>query len=156
MMDQIQKIKELVAPILEKEEIQLYEVLWHNEGNMRILQIAIMRNDGSMDIDTCADMSEKISECLDEADLISAEYFLEVCSPGAERELKDEAQIKAAIGEYVYVKLRNPKAGMDEVKGYLNSMEENEVLIEYMDKAVKRKVSIELDNISLIRLSVKI
>ena len=35
-------------------------------------------------------------------------------------------------------------------------MEENEVLIEYMDKAVKRKVSIELDNISLIRLSVKI
>nr|WP_233511855.1 hypothetical protein [Absiella sp. AM54-8XD] len=51
-MDQIQKIKELVAPILEKEEIQLYEVLWHNEGNMRILQIAIMRNDGSMDIDT--------------------------------------------------------------------------------------------------------
>lgn len=155
-MDQIQKIKELVAPILEKEEIQLYEVLWHNEGNMRILQIAIMRNDGSMDIDTCADMSEKISECLDEADLISAEYFLEVCSPGAERELKDEAQIKAAIGEYVYVKLRNPKAGMDEVKGYLNSMEENEVLIEYMDKAVKRKVSIELDNISLIRLSVKI
>ncbi|WP_233511853.1 hypothetical protein [Absiella sp. AM54-8XD] len=101
-------------------------------------------------------MSEKISECLDEADLISAEYFLEVCSPGAERELKDEAQIKAAIGEYVYVKLRNPKAGMDEVKGYLKSMEENEVLIEYMDKAVKRKVSIELDNISLIRLSVKI
>ena len=45
---------------------------------------------------------------------------------------------------------------MDEVKGYLKSMEENEVLIEYMDKAVKRKVSIELDNISLIRLSVKI
>lgn len=156
MMDQIQKIKELVAPILEKEEIQLYEVQWHNEGSMRILQIAIMRNDGSMDIDTCADMSERISECLDEADLISSEYFLEVCSPGAERELKDEAQIKAAIGEYVYVKLRNPKAGMDEVKGYLKSMEENEVLIEYMDKAVKRKVSIELDNISLIRLSVKI
>ena len=96
-MDQIQKIKELVAPILEKEEIQLYEVLWHNEGNMRILQIAIMRNDGSMDIDTCADMSEKISECLDEADLISAEYFLEVCSPGAERELRMKHKSKQRL-----------------------------------------------------------
>ena len=155
-MDQIQKIKELVAPILEKEEIQLYEVLWHNEGNMRILQIAIMRNDGSMDIDTCADMSEKISECLDEADLISAEYFLEVCSPGAERELKDEAQIKAAIGEYVYVKLRNPKAGMDDVKGTLTAFENNTVYLDYMAKAVKKKAEIEMDNIALIRLSVKI
>ncbi|WP_416326122.1 ribosome maturation factor RimP [[Eubacterium] hominis] len=155
-MDQIQRIKELVMPILEKEEIQLYEVLWHSEGKNRILQISIMRNDGSMDIDTCADMSEKISTCLDEADLITSEYFLEVCSPGAERELKDEVQIQKAIGEFVYIKLKNPKAGLDEVKGYLKAMEDHAVLIEYMDKAVKKKVSIELDNLALIRLSVKI
>lgn len=156
MMDQIQKIKELAAGILEKEDIQLYDVLWHNEGKNRILQISIMRQDGTMDIDTCADMSEKISECLDEADLISAEYFLEVCSPGAERELKDEAQIKGAIGEFVYIKLKNPKSGIDEIKGYLRAVEDNTVLMEYMDKAVKKKASIEMDNISLIRLSVKI
>ena len=64
-----------------------------------------MRKDGSMDIDTCAAMSEKISEKLDEVDMIASEYFLEVCSPGAERELKDETQIRDALDEYVYVKL---------------------------------------------------
>lgn len=155
-MDQIQKIKELVTPVLEKEEIALYDVLWHNEGSMRILQVAIMKKDGTMDIDTCADMSEKISECLDEADLITSEYFLEVCSPGAERELKDMEQIKGALGEYVYLKLKDPKAGLDEVKGYLKEVKEDSVLIEYMDKAVKKKADIALDNVSLIRLSVKI
>lgn len=155
-MDQLSKIKELIIPVLEKENITLYDVTWHNEGNMRILQVAIMKADGSMDIDTCADMSEKISVVIDEHDPITSEYFLEVCSPGAERELKNEQQIIDAVGEFIYVKLKNPKAGMDEVKGTLTSFEDNTVYMDYMDKAVKKKTSIELENITLIRLSVKI
>ena len=109
-----------------------------------------------MDIDTCAAQSEKISAMLDELDLISSEYFLEVCSPGAERELKSEDQIKDAIGEFVYVKLKNPKAGMDEIKGTLTAFENHTVYLDYMAKAVKKKAEIEMDNIALIRLSVKI
>ena len=68
-MDQLTKIKELVTPILQEEDILLYDVKWHTEGKNRILQISIMRKDGSMDIDTCAAMSEKISEKLDEVDM---------------------------------------------------------------------------------------
>ena len=109
-----------------------------------------------MDIDTCAAPTEKSSEMLDELDMIASEYFLEVCSPGAERELKNEEQIKDAIGEFVYVKLKNPKAGMDDVKGTLTAFENNTVYLDYMAKAVKKKAEIEMDNIALIRLSVKI
>ncbi len=155
-MDSLSKVKELIIPLFLKEDIQLYDLSWHQEGKSRILQIAIMRKDGSMDIDTCAEMSEKISTILDEADIIASEYFLEVCSPGAERELKNEQQIVDAIDEFVYVKLKNPKAGMDAVKGFLRAYENDEAVIEYMDKAVKRKISISADNIALIRLSVKI
>lgn len=155
-MDHLTKIKELIAPLLQQEDLLLYDVNWHTEGKNRVLQIAIMREDGSMDIDTCAQISEKISEKLDEADLIASEYFLEVCSPGAERELKDEKQIRDALGEYVFVKLRDPKAGLDEVKGTLVAVEEDRIVIEYMAKAVKKKAEIELENIALIRLSVKI
>lgn len=155
-MDPLSKIKELIFPVLEKEHITLYDVSWHNEGDMRILQVAIMKADGSMDIETCADMSEKISVVLDDQDPITSEYFLEVCSPGAERELKNEQQIREAVGEFIYVKLKKPKSGMDEVKGTLTSFEVDTVYIDYMDKAVKKKTSIELENITLIRLSVKI
>lgn len=154
-MDQISKIKELVTDVLD-DDIQLYDVTWQSEGKNRILQISIMHGDGTMDIDTCAVVSEQISEKLDEADLISAEYFLEVCSPGAERELRDETQIREAVGEFVYVKLKNPKAGLVDVKGTLTAFEEDKVFIQYMDKAVKKKTEIDMDNIALIRLSVKI
>lgn len=155
-MDQLAKIKELISPLLEKEGIVLYDVLWQQDGRSRILQIAIMRNDGSMDIDTCAEMSEKISELLDEKDLIASEYFLEVCSPGAERELRNKEEILDAVGEFVYVKLRNPKAGLDEVKGTLTAFEKDVISIDYMAKAVKKQIQIEVENISMIRLSVKI
>lgn len=155
-MDQLTRIKEMITPLLQADGIELYDVAWHTEGKNRILQISIMHSDGSMDIDTCASVSEKISEKLDEEDFIASEYFLEVCSPGAERELRNEQQITDAVGEYVYVKLKNPKAGMDEVKGTLTAFENNTVYLDYMAKAVKKKAEIDMENIALIRLSVKI
>ena len=155
-MDVLKQIKEMCTTLLQAEEIQLYDVSWQQEGRNRILQIAIMREDGSMDIDTCAMMSEIISQKLDELDLVSGEYFLEVCSPGAERELKDDVQIKAALNEYVYVKLRNPQAGYDALKGYLIAVEDDAITISYMDKAVKKQAKVQKDNIALIRLSDKI
>ena len=121
-MDQLTKIKELVTPILQEEDILLYDVKWHTEGKNRI----------------------------------ASEYFLEVCSPGAERELRSDEEIQHAVGEYVYVKLKNPKNGLDEVKGDLTAYENGIVYINYMAKAVKKKAEIEKENISLIRLSVRI
>lgn len=123
---------------------------------MRILQVSIMREDGTMDIDTCAEMSSLIGDMLDREDLISSEYYLEVCSPGAERELRSEEEVLKAVNEYIYIKFKNPKEGMDEIKGYLREVKEEGYLVEYMDKAVKRKKVIDKDNVALIRLSVLI
>lgn len=155
-MDQLTGIKTLITPVLEEMDIQLYDCTWRQEGNTKILQVAVMRADGTMDIDTCADVSEHISQVLDEKDLIAHEYFLEVCSPGAERELRSAEEIEKAIGEFVYIKFKNPKAGMDEVKGTLVSVHEDYLHLTYMDKAVKKKIDVEMANIALIRLSVKI
>jgi len=65
-----------------------------------------MKPDGTMDLDTCADISEKLSEILDANDPISEEYTLEVCSPGAEREIKDLSELTA--GQYIFVRLKEP------------------------------------------------
>ena len=45
---------------------------------------------------------------------------------------------------------------MDAVKGYLRAYENGNITMEHMDKAVKKKITIDGDNIALIRLSVKI
>ena len=53
-MEQLENIKTLILPVLDSLGIQLYDLKWVNEKKSRILQIAVMRADGSMDIDTCA------------------------------------------------------------------------------------------------------
>lgn len=149
------QIKEIIRPILTSMQIQMAECGWHREGSTSILRLAVMRADGSMDIDTCAAVSEAVSAALDEADLIAHEYFLEVCSPGAERELLSDEDIQSAVGEYVYIKYQNPKGGRDEIYGTLLQAEADHLHIAYMDKAVKRELDVERDNIARIRLAVK-
>lgn len=155
-MENTRNIEAVIAPILQEMNLRLYEIGWHKENQMTILRVALMKDDGTIDIDTCAIVSEQISEALDEKDLIAHEYFLEVCSPGAERELKDEQDIMSAINSYVYVKYKNPKAGKSELTGTLIQVDEEYYHISYMDKAVKRQAKIERDNVALIRLAVKI
>ena len=100
-MEQLETLKDLILPVLDSLDIQLYDLKWVNDKKARILQIAVMRADGSMDIDTCALVSEKISEVLDaHDDLIRSEYFLEVCSPGAERELRSPQELQYTFREF--------------------------------------------------------
>lgn len=155
-MDQMTSIKALIEPVLTDSNVELYDLAWRQEGTMRILQVAIMHEDGTMDIDTCTSLSEKISEVLDEKDCIPYEYFLEVCSPGAERELRSEQEIAKAVDEYIYVKLKNSKNGLNEVRGTLREVSETCIHVDYLLKAVKKHVDIEKDNIAIITLAVKI
>lgn len=156
-MDQLTKIKTLIQPVIDAQNVQLYDVAWVQDGSMKILQISIMNPDGSMDIDVCADVSELISPLLDEAELIPFEYYLEVCSPGAERELRSFEEVKQAKGLYVFAEFIKPVGKVMEVKGYLVDVNDEQGLkFEYMDKAVKRKCETTYENIGFIRLSVKI
>ena len=155
-MDQIEKIVECVNPILEGANVSLYEARWTNQGKNKVLQIAVMHEDGTMDLETCATVSEKISEVLDAQDFISFEYFLEICSPGAERKLRSHDEIVSSTGKHVFVRFKKAVKSMNEVTGDLVSVEGNELTIAYRDKAAVRRVTFNEENIDLIRLAVKL
>lgn len=154
-MNQEARIKESILPLLESKSVKLYDITWAKEGKHKILQIAIEREDGTVDIDLCADVAEVISEKLDELNLIEFEYMLEVCSPGAERKLRNAQEVKDAVGKYIYAKFKKPVGKLNDVTGTLLSVEDECCCIEYMDKTFKRQVSVAIDNCSLIRLAVK-
>lgn len=156
-MEQLETIKTLILPALDSLGIQLYDLKWVNDKKSQFLQIAVMRADGSMDIDTCALVSEKVSEILDDHDdLISFEYFLEVCSPGAERELRSAQEILDAVGRHVAVRLTSPVKNMMEITGDLTDVSDGQMTIAYRDKAVMRKAQFSMDLIEKIRLAVKL
>ncbi len=153
-MEKLEQIKQQIQPVLDQFNVELYEMNWQKAKKSTTLQIAIMHEDGSMDLDTCANVSEKISELLDQLDLVEEEYFLEVCSPGAERLLRNEKEVAAALGKKVAVTLKQEIKGMKEVNGILKTFSDGLVEVEYREKAVVRRLDIPYESIDKIRLAV--
>ena len=153
-MEKLDKLKDLFRPVLDECGVSLYELSWN--GKEKTLQLSIIRPDGTMDLDTCCDVSEKISELLDREDPISQEYTLEVCSPGAEREIRDLDELAHMIGTYVFVRMHENVGKLHEVTGEITEADDTSVTIEYRDKAVKKKVTTAKDNIEFIRMAVRI
>lgn len=151
----IKKLQDMIEPVLEEMDIRLYEMKWIRQKES-VLQIAILRKDGTMDLDTCADASERISEILDANDPIDIEYTLEVCSPGAERQIRDLSELDTVKDPYVFIRLKTPVKKMTEIKGDVTSRQDGVLVIEYRDKAARRTVEINEDNIEFIRFAVRI
>lgn len=155
-MDRTEHLRELFLPVLEKMEVRLYDLVYRTNGREHTLEVSIMKKDGSMDLDTCAAVSEKLSEVLDKEDPIAEEYTLEVCSPGAEREIKDLDELDGMKGEYVYVRLKHPFKKMLEFTGEILSVEDGLITLEYRDKAARRKAEFTKEDIDYTRLAVRI
>ena len=154
-MDRIERLTEMFRPVLDACEVTLYELKWL-DGKDRTLQVSIMKQDGTMDLDTCAAVSEKLSDLLDIEDPIDTEYTLEVCSPGAEREIRDRSELDHLTGAYVFMKLKEPVKKMSEITGEITNVTEETVTVEYRDKAARRSAEVGRDNIAFIRMAVRI
>ncbi|MBS5114765.1 MAG: ribosome maturation factor RimP [Erysipelotrichaceae bacterium] len=154
-MELTAKIADMIQSILEQHQCYLDEIVYEKEGNEWYLRIFVEKINGSLDMETCVAVSEKISDKLDEEDPIKDEYYLEVSSPGAEKPLKSLEQVSVSIGKYVYIKLSQPMAGLDEVQGTILDVVDGVINLEYLVKNIKKRVEIPYDRIKFIRLAVK-
>ena len=78
-----------------------------------------------MDIDLCERMHRAIDTVLDEVDPIAEAYYLEISSPGIERELKTQEHIDACEGWDVEVRLYAPIDGLKIFRGVLLASEQD-------------------------------
>ncbi len=152
-MDNLIKIRAILEKVAQPYGIVVTDLLWQS-GN--VLEIPIMFKDGSMDLETCGIMSQQFIDALEDVSELDYDYSIDVCSPGAERELKSLEDIEREVNNHVYVKLKNPKAGFFEIVGNLAEVSNDLIKVEYMEKTRKKIFEIAIDNISLIRLAVKI
>lgn len=150
------KIKTWLVPMLEEHGCRLYDLEWDTSMKPPVLRISIEKQDGTMDLDTCAEMSDLISKKLDEEDDGDGEYMLEVCSPGAERELRTDEEIAQNLGKYVYVKLSQPTGGIHDLMGTLEEAGDESIVLSYFVKGRPKKTEIARDNIALIMTAVKV
>jgi len=154
-MELLETIKKAVLPSIEKHQCYLYDVVYENEKNEWYLRIYIDKIEGFLDMETCVLVSEEINEIMDKHDFINNEYYLEVSSPGAERPLKNYSEVVKAVGEYVYVKFKQPKNGFHEIYGVIIEVNDSLITIEYKEKNRKKRFVVDYQNISLIRMAIE-
>ena len=97
-------VRTLVADTVEKMGFLLWDVLYEKEGASWYLRIIIDRETG-VDINDVEAVHRAIDPIIDEADPIEDFYYLEVSSPGVERELRLPEHYEAFLGELVTAKL---------------------------------------------------
>ena len=118
-------VRELAEPIAESLDCWVWDVEFVKEGTRKILRITIDSEEG-IDINVCEKMHRAIDVVLDEVDPISEPYYLEISSPGIERELKTPMHIEACEGWDVEVKLYAPIDGLKVFRGVLLSSDNEE------------------------------
>lgn len=118
------RVAELVRKPIEELGFILWDVRYVKEGASWYLRIYIDSPDG-ININNCTDVSHLVDPILDEQDIINQSYFLEVCSPGLERELVNPEHFEQMMSRDVKVKLIRPINGIREFAGTLKSYDGN-------------------------------
>lgn len=124
---------DIVEPFAEELGLKIWDVRFLKEGSSWFLRIFIDK-DGGVSIDDCVDLTHAINKPLDEADPIEQAYFLEVSSPGVERDLVRDEHFTAYIGEKIKVKMIRPVEGKREFSGILADYSDGNITISLGDE----------------------
>lgn len=133
------KIEEKILQIAEKnlssDDLFIVDlVITGNSGRQKIS--ITLDGDNGVDIDTCAYLSRKVGNEIEETNLIEAAYVLEVSSPGVDQPLKLKRQYYRNIGRKVSVTLLDDS----QINGLLKEVNEELIVLdaEKKDKSSKK------------------
>lgn len=149
-----QKVEELLLPILEGKDFYLVDSEFVKEGEDYYLRIYIDKDDG-IDIDECVYVSEQLSEILGETDPIEQAYILEVSSPGAERPLKTDEDLKKSVGEFIHVSLYQKVDGAKVYEGHLTNVNDENLELDYKAKNIKKHITLPREIVASTRLAIE-
>ena len=122
-------VAQLAAPAAEKQGCFVWDVEFVREAGERYLRLYIDNESASVNIDQCEAVSREVDALLDELDPIQESYIFEVCSAGAERELKRPSDFERFLGSQVAVKLYSGKNGRKEYMGTLQDYRDGAVTL---------------------------
>lgn len=141
-----EKIEKLVKNKIEDLGYELYDVWYLKEGSNRVLRIVIDSKKG-ISLEDCETVNNAIKEIIDKADPIQEPYFLEISSPGIERILRKDWQLKKFRNEAVEVKLfKKDENGNKNYRGILL-----EVTDETLELESDQKIKIDRKNIAQVK-----
>ena len=139
---------ELLQPVVADLGYELWELEYAARSGGGLLRLYIDAPDG-ISVDDCERVSRAVSQKMDEADPIAAQYTLEVSSPGLDRVLRTQAHFARFTGEPVEVEMMQKLNGRKRFAGRLTDVTAGAITLEMEGGAV----SLPLDAIHKARLA---
>lgn len=133
-MDLNARIAGLVNSLLTKPEHFLVEVIISGNRIQKKV-VVIIDGDQGVSIEDCAKLSRALSDQLDQGDLISENYTLEVTTPGVDSPLQLKRQYKKNVGRGFKITLKDKS----QIKGKLINSGDESIGMEYEEKTGKGK-----------------
>lgn len=119
---------QIAQPVADEMKLLLWDVRFEKEGSYWFLRYFIDK-EGGVTIEDCENFSRRVDKLLDDADPIPQSYYLEVSSPGVERELIKPWHFQKYIGATVNVRLIRPVESVRDFIGTLTAYDENGITI---------------------------
>lgn len=142
------RTEEILAPIVAKAGVEVYDVEYVKEGADWYLRVYIDKPEG-VNINDCEVVNRALSAKMDELDFIDDAYILEVSSPGLGRTLKKERHFVKSMGQEVEVKTYKAINKEKQFIGILKAYEDGAVTID----SGKEDMRFEKADIASVRLT---
>ena len=133
------RIALIVAPVLRAIGFRLVRVRLSAQNGLT-LQVMAERDDGTMTVEDCEEVSRAISPVLDVEDPVEKAYHLEVSSPGIDRPLVRKSDFRAGLGHLVKLETSILVANRKRFRGKIAEVDDDAVTIE-RDAAGRRRGS---------------
>ena len=122
-------VTQLAEPVAEKMGLTIWDVRFEKEGSSWFLRIFIDKDSG-LTMGECEAFTREMNTLLDEADPIEQSYYLEIGSPGVERELTRDWHFQKYLGSEESVRLIRPVDGVRDFTGVLTGYGDEGITIE--------------------------
>lgn len=119
----------IVEPVLKGMGFRLVRVRLFGQNGLT-LQIMAEREDGTMTVEDCEEVSRALSPALDVEDPIEKAYHLEVSSPGIDRQLVRKSDFAAWIGHVAKIETSVLVADRKRFRGRIAEADGEGILLE--------------------------
>lgn len=143
-MDPLQaagQCRTIIEDYLKARNLDLVELVSRFEGRDLVLRILVDKPQGGITIGECSSLNRDISRLLDERDIMTQGYTLEISSPGLDRPLKTRNDFMRCMNKPVHVFLNEMVENKLEWEGVITSVGEALVTLQVNGTAVEVPLS---------------
>jgi ribosome maturation factor RimP len=124
------ELRELITQYLSNKGLDLVDVVLRYEGRDLFLRILTDRPEGGITLEECSAINSELGQMIEEKDILSGRYILEVSSPGLDRPLKTRADFFRCLKRRIRVFFNEEYEGKMEDEGWVVAVSDEMLTME--------------------------